>query len=250
LSRVTNHPGLTFIIVINPHSGPGAITGPDVNYTREIPRLNSYANVRTIGYVATGYAKRELALVLQDITTYSAWSKNATSGLGMQGIFFDETPSQYEPSIAQFLDTAHAAVRSAAGFGSQGMVSFFSFLGVAYLREGEGMGAQLWKMRQYESKWIWESKRVFWTSARFSLPACFPPGAGGRMAPKITKTEQCERSGWEFWSCAGLHHVVARTSPNEYFKSLHGFSATRLQFPRLNPKTKDEIGDQQPWNHS
>jgi len=132
-----HHPGLTFIIVINPHSGPGAIAEPDANYTREIPRLNSYTNVRTIGYVATGYAKRELAAVLRDITTYSAWSKNATSGLGVQGIFFDETPSQYEPSIAEFLETAHAAVRSAAGFGSQGMVSF-PFLYVAYSREEEG----------------------------------------------------------------------------------------------------------------
>lgn len=128
MASITHHPSLTFIIVINPHSGPGAIIGPDANYTREIVRLNSYANVRTIGYVATGYAKRELAAVLQDIAIYSAWSNNATPGLGMQGIFFDETPSQYEPSIAHFLDTAHAAVRSAADFGSQCMVSwFFSF---------------------------------------------------------------------------------------------------------------------------
>jgi Spherulation-specific family 4 len=109
--------------VINPHNGPGAITGPDANYKREIARLNSYANVRTIGYVATGYAKRELAAVLQDIAVYSAWSKNPTSGLGMQGIFFDETPSQYEPSFARFLDIAHAAARSAVGFGSQCTVS-------------------------------------------------------------------------------------------------------------------------------
>jgi hypothetical protein len=123
LPSITHHPSLTFIIVINPHSGPGAIVGPDANYMREIVRLNSYANVRAVGYVATGYARRQLAAVLRDVATYSAWSKNAMSGLGMQGIFFDETPSQYEPSIAHFMDTSHAAVRSAAGFGSQCMVS-------------------------------------------------------------------------------------------------------------------------------
>jgi hypothetical protein len=44
----------------------------------------------------------------------------------MQGIFFDETHNQYELGIAHFLDTAHAAVRSAAEFGLQSMVSWFS----------------------------------------------------------------------------------------------------------------------------
>lgn len=109
---------------MNPHSGPGPRDGPDANYSREIPLLNSYANVRTVGYVATGYANRELAAVLQDITTYAAWSKNATPGLELRGIFFDETPSQYEPRKASFLDTLHAAVRSEVGFGSQCMVGF------------------------------------------------------------------------------------------------------------------------------
>lgn len=119
---ITTHPKLDFTIVINPHNGPGSGVGPDENYAREIRRLNSYANIRTVGYVATGYAKREIAAVLQDVSAYSRWSKNATSGLGMHGIFFDETPSQYEPSSAQFLDTAHAAVRSEDGFGPQGLV--------------------------------------------------------------------------------------------------------------------------------
>lgn len=124
MNRIASHPSLDFIVVVNPASGPG--TGPDGNYTREIPRLNAYANVRTVGYVSTDYTKRDLSLVLQDITTYSAWSENATiPGLGMKGIFLDEAPSNYDTASAQFFDTIAAAVKSEAGLGSNPLVSWF-----------------------------------------------------------------------------------------------------------------------------
>lgn len=117
-TAIASHPGLNFTIVVNPASGPGNGAGPDANYTREIPRLNAYANVRTFGYVSTDYAKRNLGLVLRDISTYSAWSENATfPGLGMHGIFLDETSSQYEPASAHFFETIASAVRSEAGLG-------------------------------------------------------------------------------------------------------------------------------------
>jgi hypothetical protein len=110
--------------VVNPASGPGTGAGPDANYTREIPRLNAYANVRTVGYVSTDYARRNLSSVLQDISTYSAWSGNLTiSGLGMQGIFLDETPAQYDGANAQFFETIASAVRSETGLGTNPLVS-------------------------------------------------------------------------------------------------------------------------------
>jgi hypothetical protein len=110
-------------VVVNPASGPGVGSGPDSNYTREIPRLNSYANVRTVGYVSTSWTNREISLALQDITTYSAWSRNATvKGLGMRGIFLDETPAQWSSASAQFLDTIAGAIRSETGFGLNPLV--------------------------------------------------------------------------------------------------------------------------------
>jgi hypothetical protein len=42
----------TSIILINPYNRLGTIIRPDINCLREMPRLNSYANVRNIGYVA------------------------------------------------------------------------------------------------------------------------------------------------------------------------------------------------------
>lgn len=109
---------------MNPASGPGAGSGPDANYTREIPRLNAHANVRTVGYVSTDYTKRDIGAILNDITLYSGWSENATvKGLGMRGIFLDETPSGYDAASAEFFETIAASIRSGTGLGEDPLVS-------------------------------------------------------------------------------------------------------------------------------
>jgi hypothetical protein len=128
--RISSHPTLNFTVVVNPASGPGPGAGPDANYTREIPRLNAYANVRTVGYVSTDYTKRDLGAILRDVKVYSAWSENATiASLGMRGIFLDETPSQYDDASARVLETTAASIRSSTGFGTNPLVSelFSSF---------------------------------------------------------------------------------------------------------------------------
>ncbi|KAH8802482.1 Spherulation-specific family 4-domain-containing protein [Xylogone sp. PMI_703] len=122
-TAASTYPKVNFIAVVNPANGPGAGAGPDGNYTREIPTLNSYANIRTVGYVSTNWAKRDLPLVLQDINRYSAWSENSTiEDLGMHGIFLDETPAQYDDASAQFLQTIESAIVSAPGLGSHPLI--------------------------------------------------------------------------------------------------------------------------------
>ena len=102
---------------------------PDGNYTREIPKLNQHANVRTVGYVSTSYTTRNISLALRDIDIYSAWAENSTvSGLGMHGIFLDETPSQYQPASVQFLDTLAASIKSQTGLGKDPLVSVGIFV--------------------------------------------------------------------------------------------------------------------------
>jgi len=127
---------LNFTVVINPASGPGPGAGPDGNYTKEIPRLNSYANVRTVGYVSTDWAKRDVALALRDISTYGEWSRNASAkGIDMHGIFLDETPSQYDTASAEYYETIASAVRSEDGLGKNPLVcllKFSSFSNVVY----------------------------------------------------------------------------------------------------------------------
>ncbi|KAK4981133.1 hypothetical protein LTR28_004546 [Elasticomyces elasticus] len=115
--RITTYPDRQFILVINPHNGPGATNRPDENYTRELCKLNVYPNVRIIGYVAIGYAKRSLGLVLHDIATYAGWA-DSLAALRIQGIFLDETPDLYDPDIAEYLETITSTVADTHGLGT------------------------------------------------------------------------------------------------------------------------------------
>lgn len=103
---------------MNPSSGPGPSALPDGNYTRAIPELNRYDNVRLLGYVATTYAKRNISLVRQDIETYSEWPTNSSNpDLAVQGIFFDETPQEYDANSLAYLQSLTATVMKMPGLG-------------------------------------------------------------------------------------------------------------------------------------
>lgn len=104
--------------MINPGSGPGPDALPDANYTREIPKLASYDNVRLLGYVATTYAKRNISLVRKDIETYAAWpSRSSNPDLAVRGIFFDETPQEYDPNVLSYFQELTSFVKSTPGLG-------------------------------------------------------------------------------------------------------------------------------------
>ncbi|KAH8694064.1 Spherulation-specific family 4 [Talaromyces proteolyticus] len=120
---VEAHPDLNFTVVINPGNGPGPNALPDANYTREIPRLSSYSNVRLIGYVATTYGTRNISLVNKDIETYTSWptlSNNAN--LSVSGIFFDETPQLFNASHQEYYEELTALVKQSKGLGPDNFV--------------------------------------------------------------------------------------------------------------------------------
>jgi hypothetical protein len=100
-----------FIIVINPASGPGTSPLPDPNYTREIVRLNGFANVRTIGYVAVDYGRKDYKQTVAEITQYASWSSQ-NPRMAMQGIFLDESPQIADSHNTTFLDQVRANVKS------------------------------------------------------------------------------------------------------------------------------------------
>ena len=121
--RVATHPNVNFTVVINPGSGPGPNPLPDGNYTREIPKLASYDNVRLLGYIATTYATRDISLVRKDVETYAGWSTNSSiPGLAVRGIFLDETPQQYEANAFAYLEELRDFVRRAPGLGPDNYV--------------------------------------------------------------------------------------------------------------------------------
>ncbi|KAJ5096472.1 Spherulation-specific family 4 [Penicillium alfredii] len=114
---ISAHPDVNFTIVINPGNGPGPDTLPDANYTREIPTIASYENVRLLGYVHTTYAKRNVSLVREDIKTYAAWPTASNLHLAVQGIFFDETPQQYSAHSLAYLQDLANFVKGLDGLG-------------------------------------------------------------------------------------------------------------------------------------
>lgn len=122
-SRISNHTDVNFTVVVNPGSGPGPNALPDGNYTREIPKLARHPNVRLLGYVPTTYTKRNISLVRKDIETYAAWPTNSSNpDLAVRGIFFDETPQQYDERALAYLQNLTTFVKEMDGLGPDNFV--------------------------------------------------------------------------------------------------------------------------------
>ncbi|KAJ5110963.1 hypothetical protein N7532_001498 [Penicillium argentinense] len=122
-TRISTHPDVNFTVVINPGNGPGPNSLPDANYTREIPKLSAYSNVRLLGYVHTTYAQRNISLVRKDIETYAAWPKQSSNqSLAVRGIFFDETPQAYSSHSLTYLQNLTDLVKGLDGLGSEPFV--------------------------------------------------------------------------------------------------------------------------------
>ena len=126
LFRITSHPKVNFTVVINPDSGPGSSQYPNQDYSPQIQKLNAYPNVRTIGYVRTGYATRNITAVLEDVVTYAGWAGHTTvRGIGVHGIFFDEVAYEYSSEIATYLKTINQGVKNATGLLTEKLVRIF-----------------------------------------------------------------------------------------------------------------------------
>jgi hypothetical protein len=114
------------VVILNPHNGPGAGHFPDANYAREIARLNACANVCTVGYVCINYCKRAIGDVCRDVNRYAGWSVDyGRSKLGVQGIFFDETPNLYSNHVVAYLNAIDRMVKEARGVVGEQLVSKF-----------------------------------------------------------------------------------------------------------------------------
>ncbi|RMZ78641.1 hypothetical protein DV738_g3717, partial [Chaetothyriales sp. CBS 135597] len=111
---ISSHPHISFIIILNPHNGPGLDSDlPDASYSIEIPKLNAFPNVTTVGYIRIDYCKRPFESVKEDIAKYGHWS--TVEGLGVHGIFFDETPNLHDPDVVKYLAGMNELVKCEQG---------------------------------------------------------------------------------------------------------------------------------------
>jgi hypothetical protein len=112
------------VIIVNPSSGPGSST-PNTQYATAVRRLDTYSNVQKVGYVPTHYANRNITAVLDDVAMYANWTATSTA-LGMDGIFFDEIPYDWNSTKAEYVSQINEAVKNSSGIQSPHLVSFVS----------------------------------------------------------------------------------------------------------------------------
>jgi hypothetical protein len=120
---IAKNPKLKFLVIVNPNSGPGAAPWwPNEDYVRELPRLNAYENVQVVGYVRATYCKRAIEHVFDDIQVYADRCRDEPAGLGVQGIFLDETTNVYSPLVKEYLGQIDEKVKEMNGIGGDKIV--------------------------------------------------------------------------------------------------------------------------------
>ncbi|KAJ5771737.1 hypothetical protein N7520_002266 [Penicillium odoratum] len=117
---ISTHPELDFVIIVNPSSGPGSST-PNTQYATAVRRLDTYSNVQKVGYIPTHYANRNITAVLDDVASYANWTATSNE-LGMDGIFFDEIPYDWNSTKAEYLSQINEAVKNSTGIQSPHLI--------------------------------------------------------------------------------------------------------------------------------
>ena len=107
------HPSVSWIIVINPDSGPTLDPTDPSMYC--VPTLRSVLSPSSIfvGYVRTGYNDRPLDEIKADVESYASWKKIKVQGsrktAPLDGIFFDETSDTTTKRLQGFASIAKTA---------------------------------------------------------------------------------------------------------------------------------------------
>ncbi|KAL3443105.1 Spherulation-specific family 4 [Aspergillus insuetus] len=99
-------------------TGPGTPDqlSPDHNYGREVPRLNAYANVYTVGYIRIDYCRKPLGEAFDEIARYAGWAERyEATKLGVRGIFVDETPNHDSEERVEYLERLKVFIKGCDG---------------------------------------------------------------------------------------------------------------------------------------
>ncbi|KAM7212636.1 Spherulation-specific family 4, partial [Rhypophila decipiens] len=91
---VNKYQDMSFVVIVNPNSGPGRGPTPDVNYISVLEALTTFDNVTILGYVPVCWANRDISEVSRDIRAYYRWEENNLESMRIDGIFLDEAPSK------------------------------------------------------------------------------------------------------------------------------------------------------------
>ncbi|RDW57605.1 hypothetical protein BP6252_13687 [Coleophoma cylindrospora] len=111
-SCAAQNPSVSFTVVINPDNGPGASNIPNDDYVASISDLNTNENIKLLGYITTAYGSHALADCLGEVATYANWASYTQADIHVDGIFFDQTPSQYSEAHYQYLSNLSSSAKA------------------------------------------------------------------------------------------------------------------------------------------
>ncbi|GAA6020182.1 hypothetical protein JCM11491_005558 [Sporobolomyces phaffii] len=104
------NPSVSFILIINPDSGPGTSDPTDPSlYCVPTLRAALPASSVFVGYVRTGYNSRALGDIESDVKAYAKWKQIKVRGgktAALDGIFFDETSDTTTKRLQSFASIA------------------------------------------------------------------------------------------------------------------------------------------------
>ncbi|KAE8395819.1 Spherulation-specific family 4-domain-containing protein [Aspergillus alliaceus] len=119
----TDNPNVSFTVIVNPASGPGADAVPDQNWRREIPKLASLSNVVILGYIATRYGGRPIDQIERDLKTYAEWpTAGNDANLKVHGIFLDEVAGEPDEKKLAYYRQITATIKGNKGLGPNNRV--------------------------------------------------------------------------------------------------------------------------------
>lgn len=108
-AAIAAYPQVQWQVVVNPNSGPGTTGYPtDQNYITGISKLNSYANVKTLGYADTSFTNRAYSAVISDINVYASWASYTKANISIAGIFFDDVNNTASSAVNTYMHNASA----------------------------------------------------------------------------------------------------------------------------------------------
>ncbi|KAL2674170.1 hypothetical protein Neosp_012617 [[Neocosmospora] mangrovei] len=133
---ISSNSNIPWLVVVDPLNGPGASGKPgndDINYIDGTSKLNSYSNVKTIGYVRANYGQAPLDELKTNITTWSNWGTYTAADVGVGGIFFDESSADFDylnEAITFARNAFSNSITTICNFGSRAEAEYYSICDV------------------------------------------------------------------------------------------------------------------------
>lgn len=77
----------------------------------------------TVGYIKIDYCRKPHSECFAEVEQYAGWSEQYEAiGLGVRGIFVDETPNHYDTDRAEYLSVLTQFIKSTPGIMSDRFV--------------------------------------------------------------------------------------------------------------------------------